>query len=102
MIGSWKLDLAKSKWGSAQSTTDHRKVLESKTVDAVIIGVPDHWHAQIAKDALNAGKDVYVEKPLTLKNEEGPEIVKAARVNDRALVGWLAHVPIADTGRFDQ
>jgi predicted dehydrogenase len=77
------IDLAKSKWASAQSTTDHRKVLESKNVDVVVIGVPDHWHAVIAKDALNAGKDVYVEKPLTLKIEEGPEIVKAARVNNR-------------------
>jgi predicted dehydrogenase len=77
------IDAAKSKWGSAQATMDHHKVLESKNVDVVVIGVPDHWHAVIAKDALNAGKDVYVEKPLTLKIEEGPEIVKAARINNR-------------------
>ncbi len=62
---------------------DHRKLLESKDLDVVLIGVPDHWHAPIAIDALNAGKDVYVEKPLTLRIEEGPAIVKAARVNNR-------------------
>jgi len=63
--------------------SDHRKVLDRKDVDVALIGVPDHWHAPIAIDALNAGKDVYVEKPLTLKIEEGPAIVKAARLNQR-------------------
>jgi predicted dehydrogenase len=62
---------------------DHRKLLETPGLDAVLIGVPDHWHSRIAIDALNAGKDVYVEKPLTLKIEEGPDVVKAARVNNR-------------------
>jgi predicted dehydrogenase len=78
-----QIDKAKSVAPNAQSFTDHRKLLESKQVDAALIGVPDHWHAIIAIDALNAGKDVYVEKPLTLKIEEGPPIVKAARVNNR-------------------
>ncbi len=68
---------------SAKPFKDHRHVLDQKDVDAVIVAVPDHWHTAITVDALNAGKDVYVEKPLTLRIEEGPEIVKAARVNAR-------------------
>jgi predicted dehydrogenase len=68
---------------SAQGFADHRKLLDLKDLDAVLIATPDHWHARIAIDALDAGKDVYVEKPLTLKIEEGPEIVKAARINNR-------------------
>lgn len=67
----------------AKGFADHRKLLETKGLDAVLIATPDHWHAATAIDALNAKKDVYVEKPLTLKPEEGPEIVKAARINER-------------------
>src|SRR5205085_4940251 len=66
---------------SLKTFADHRKLLEMPGLDAVLIAVPDHWHSRIAIDALNAGKDVYVEKPLTLKIEEGPEVVKAARIN---------------------
>jgi predicted dehydrogenase len=78
-----QIDAAQQMAPKSKSFTDHRKLLEMKELDAVLIGVPDHWHAAIAIDALNAGKDVYVEKPLTLKMEEGPPIVKAARVNSR-------------------
>jgi predicted dehydrogenase len=78
-----QIDAAQQIAPKAKSFSDHRKLLEMKEVDAVLIGVPDHWHASVAIDALNAGKDVYVEKPLTLKIEEGPPIVKAARVNNR-------------------
>src|SRR5580700_8602822 len=82
-IYSNQIDLAKRVAPNAQSFTDHRKLLDMQQVDATLIAVPDHWHSTIAIDALNAGKDVYVEKPLTLKIEEGPPIVKAARVNNR-------------------
>jgi len=77
------IDKAKEKAPNAKAFTDHRKLLEMKEVAIVLVATPDHWHAQTTIDALNAGKDVYVEKPLTLKIEEGPEIVKAARVNER-------------------
>ena len=78
-----QIDRAKQAAPNARSFTDHHALLALKDVDVVLIAVPDHWHAAIATDALNAGKDVYVEKPLTLKIEEGPGIVKAARLNNR-------------------
>jgi len=77
------IDLAKASAPRAVSFGDHRKLLEMKDLDVVQIAVPDHWHAAVAIDALNAGKDVYVEKPLTRRLEEGPPIVRAARINNR-------------------
>ena len=77
------IDEAKQKAPNARAFRDHRKLLEMKELDAVLIATPDHWHAGTTIDALNAGKHVYVEKPLTLTIEEGPPLVKAARVNGR-------------------
>jgi predicted dehydrogenase len=77
------IDNALQKAPGAKSFTDYRKLLEIKELDAVLIATPDHWHARTAIDALNAGKDVYVEKPLTRTIEEGPLVVKAARTNER-------------------
>ncbi len=82
-IYAQRIDVALAKAPGAKSFGDHRKLLELREIDAVYIATPDHWHAATAIDALNAGKDVYVEKPLTLRIEEGPPIVKAARVNNR-------------------
>lgn len=78
-----QIDRAKQSAPNAKTFKDHRQLLDMPGVDAVLIATPDHWHAATAIDALNAGKDVYVEKPLTLRIEEGPPIVKAARVNNR-------------------
>ncbi len=76
-------DKAMTKATQAKGFADHRKMLEMKDLDCVLVATPDHWHAQIAIDAMNAGKDVYVEKPLTRTIEEGPPIIKAARINER-------------------
>jgi len=62
----------------AKEYGDYRKLLESKDVDAVMIGSPDHWHVPMTIDALAAGKDVYVEKPISHTIEEGKAVKKAA------------------------
>jgi len=78
--------LVESASGKAPAAeADYRKVLDRKDVDAVLITVPDHWHALMCVDACNAGKDVYCEKPLTLTIAEGRAIVNAARRNKRIL-----------------
>ncbi|MGD0199788.1 MAG: Gfo/Idh/MocA family oxidoreductase [Bryobacteraceae bacterium] len=78
-----QMDRLKKRAPEAKRFGDHRELLAIKDIDAVVIGTPDHWHAACAIDSLNAGKDVYIEKPLTLRIEEGPPIVNAARVNGR-------------------
>src|SRR6202789_1096019 len=58
--------------------SDVRKLLEDKTIDAVSIATPNHWHTLIAIWACQAGKDVYVEKPCSHNLWEGAQLVKAA------------------------
>ncbi|HEX4146216.1 MAG TPA: Gfo/Idh/MocA family oxidoreductase [Pirellulales bacterium] len=58
---------------------DYRKLLERKDIEAVTIGTPDHWHTAIALAALDAGKHVYCEKPLTLTIDEGKQLVAAVK-----------------------
>jgi predicted dehydrogenase len=67
----------------AQSYHDYRKMLESKDIDAVLIGTPEHWHAPMLIDAVAAGKDAYCEKPMSHSIEEGVRMVKAVRSTDR-------------------
>ena len=63
----------------AKPYADYRRLLEDKEIDAVLIATPDHWHTLPAIHACQAGKDLYVEKPLTLSIHEGLALVKAAR-----------------------
>ena len=64
---------------------DFRKVVESKDVDAVIVGTPDHWHAYVLLAACANGKDVYCEKPLSHNIVEGRAMVNAARKHKRVV-----------------
>jgi len=85
---------------------DYREVLARPDVDAVIVATPDHWHAKIALDAMDHGKDVYLEKPMCHTNEEARQLVNTVKETKRILqVGsqttsadqwWKAKKAIAD------
>ena len=69
-------------------TKDYRKVLDSKDVNAVVIGTPDHWHAKMAIDAMESGKDVYCEKPMCHTIDEARRITETqARTKQIFTVG---------------
>lgn len=66
-------------------TRDYSEILARKDVDAVVIAVPDHLHLKIATDALNAGKHVYLEKPMTWSIEQGMELRKTVEQSRKVL-----------------
>ena len=73
-----KAGIKKPKWYK-----DYRKLLENKDIDVVIIGTPDHWHCLQLTDALQAGKDVYCEKPIANSIEEANIMLKHVKSSDR-------------------
>lgn len=90
---------------------DYREALARDDIDAVTIGTPDHWHAKMIVDAVRAGKDVYVEKPMTLTVAEGEVVCRAVKESGRVVqVGtqqrseydgiFLKAVALARMGKF--
>ena len=79
------LAAANKRFPKADATGDFRRLLERDDLDAIVIASPDHWHAVQTVMACNAGKDVYVEKPLSVTIHEGRKMVEAARRNDRVV-----------------
>lgn len=78
------LDRIKDTRGTtARVFRDYREAIGDKSIDALVVATPDHWHKIMVVDALNAGKDVYCEKPLTYKSAEGLEIIAAAKRTGR-------------------
>lgn len=81
-----RLAHCKELWGQDVFTTrDYREILARPDIDAVIIATPDHWHKQAAVDAMKAGKDVYLEKPMIHLYSDGPEIISTAHSTNRIL-----------------
>jgi predicted dehydrogenase len=76
---------------NARAHRDFRRLLEDKSIDAVQVATPDHWHALITVLACQAGNDVYVEKPLAHNIREGRAMVQAARRYDRIVQAGTQH-----------
>jgi predicted dehydrogenase len=105
------LQAAEIAGAGASTVADYRRVLDNREIDAVVIGAPDHWHKTIALDAVAAGKDVYVEKPISHTIAEGAEMVRAVEASkqivqtgtqQRSWDHWVLGKQIIDSGRLGQ
>jgi predicted dehydrogenase len=105
--GKKVVDEAQEKSGRSRTVDtyeDYRKVLDRKDIDLVCIVTPDHWHSKIAIEAMQAGKDVYCEKPLTLTIDEGKQIIKVLKETGRVFqVGTQQRSEMsAEKGKYPQ
>ena len=96
---------------AAAKVVDYRQILDNREIDAVVIGTPDHWHKTITLDAVAAGKDVYVEKPVSHSIAEGAEMVRVIEASkqivqtgtqQRSWDHWLLGKQIVESGRLGQ
>jgi predicted dehydrogenase len=78
-----RLDRMKEQYPGIATTRDYRELIARRDIDAVMIATPDHWHARISIDALAAGKDVYCEKPMVQKIEDGQRVIDAWKKSGR-------------------
>lgn len=95
-VDTWRLDnavkqikaqydsgKAKGTFSAVDKYADYQELLARDDIDAVMIGTPDHWHAIMALDAMKAGKDVALEKPITRTVKEGQQLIAAAKKHNR-------------------
>ena len=86
LAGAVEIAKQRQKSGKAPATySDYQKMLKEQQMDIVLIGSPDHWHALQAIDAIKAGADVYLQKPISVDVLEGEAILAAARKHDRVV-----------------
>ncbi len=105
------LEAAEIVGGSPAKVLDYRRLLDDKDIHAVLIGAPDHWHKTMTLEAVAAGKDVYVEKPIAHSIEEGVAMVTAVEsskqvvqtgTQQRSWDHWILGKEIVDSGRLGQ
>jgi predicted dehydrogenase len=105
------LEAAEIAGGQAVKVPDYRRILDDKDVHAVLIGAPDHWHKTMTLEAVAAGKDVYVEKPVSHSIDEGVAMVTAVEASkqvvqtgtqQRSWDHWILGKQIFDSGKLGQ
>jgi predicted dehydrogenase len=81
-----KKQIDEAQGGSVKTYKSHTELLADKSIDGVVIAVPEHWHAMAAIDAIKAGKDVYLEKPMTLNLPDAIALAEVAKAHPNVIV----------------